>query len=181
MLGVCGGPAHSHHLHAGGAQLTPVASQHAVPSSRLDSQARDLEPSEGTPLPRSAHAVRGPGLKNITWCLAQGFTNLAPSSDHVEALDKPRGLQQEEQQVSSHCPSKLPLGCLRGGGASEGCPHSTCKGDVGGQCTDAWSEGGGHRKSSSLQSSPFCTCSPPPPTPLGLLPRADTRLPGGHR
>ena len=50
-----------------------------------------------------------PGLRNSTWYLAQCFSNVATSQNHLEALNKPEWIQPVGQWVACPLLSKLPL------------------------------------------------------------------------
>lgn len=60
----------------------------------------DLFHSEGT--------APTPNLRNSAWCLAQCFSNVATSQNHLEALNKPEWIQPAGQWVASPLLSKLP-------------------------------------------------------------------------
>lgn len=140
VRGGCGGPARSQPLHAGGTQLASAAPQYAVPSSSLDS-------SQGPwTLTLRAHpttfGTRCPGAWFKTCYLLPGPV----LHKHSPILGPHGSFRQTQRHAASRAASGLPSSFQAAPGVptgepGEGCPHSSCNGDVDRQHTDPWSEG----------------------------------------
>lgn len=138
-----------------------------------------------------------PNLRNSAWCLAQCFSNVATSQNHLEALKQTRaGVQPAGQWVASpslsqSCPGVLPPGesCLQQFHARKECSDGDAAGGLQGTRLDsAWKRAKGHGSRSTVSSSLSCGPTPqggqrgaPLATVASLVPHSCPAWRGGRR